>query len=128
MDLEENLIKFFVVFIGGGLGSIFRYWISSYASKHLPLFFPFGTLLVNILGSFILGLMIFGWDEKGLISPTIKLFIGVGFCGGLTTFSTFSLETFNLIRDAEFLLAGLNILVNVMFTLLGIYIAYLVTR
>ena len=128
MDLEENLIKFFVVFIGGGLGSIFRYWISTYASKHLPLFFPFGTLLVNILGSFILGLMIFGWDEKGLISPTIKLFIGVGFCGGLTTFSTFSLETFNLIRDAEFLLAGLNILVNVMFTLLGIYIAYLVTR
>ncbi len=128
MDLEENLIKFFVVFIGGGLGSIFRYWISSYASKHLPLFFPFGTLLVNILGSFILGLMIFGWDEKGLISPTIKLFIGVGFCGGLTTFSTFSLETFNLIKDAEFLMACLNIAVNVLFTLVGIYIAYLVTR
>ncbi|MCL4550713.1 MAG: fluoride efflux transporter CrcB [Bacteroidetes bacterium] len=122
------MIKFFVVFIGGGLGSIFRYWISSYASKHLPLFFPFGTLLVNILGSFILGLMIFGWDEKGLISPTIKLFIGVGFCGGLTTFSTFSLETFNLIRGAEFLLAGINVLVNVLFTLVGIYIAYLVTR
>ncbi len=128
MDLEENLIKFFVVFIGGGLGSIFRYWISTYASKHLPLFFPFGTLLVNILGSFILGLMIFGWDEKGLISPTIKLFIGVGFCGGLTTFSTFSLETFNLIKDAEFLMACLNIAVNVLFTLVGIYIAYLVTR
>ena len=122
------MIKFFVVFIGGGLGSIFRYWISSYASKHLPLFFPFGTLLVNILGSFILGLMIFGWDEKGLISPTIKLFIGVGFCGGLTTFSTFSLETFNLIKDAEFLMACLNIAVNVLFTLVGIYIAYLVTR
>ncbi len=128
MDIEENLIKFFVVFIGGGLGSVFRYWISSYASKHLPLFFPFGTLLVNIIGSFILGLMIFGWDEKGLISPTIKLFIGVGFCGGLTTFSTFSLETFNLIKDAEFLMACLNIAVNVLFTLIGIYIAYLVTR
>ncbi|MEW5844557.1 MAG: fluoride efflux transporter CrcB [Bacteroidota bacterium] len=122
------MIKFFVVFIGGGLGSVFRYWISSYASKHLPLFFPFGTLLVNIIGSFILGLMIFGWDEKGLISPTIKLFIGVGFCGGLTTFSTFSLETFNLIKDAEFLMACLNIAVNVLFTLIGIYIAYLVTR
>ncbi len=122
------MIKFFVVFIGGGLGSIFRYLLSSYASKHLPLFFPFGTLLVNIIGSFILGLMIFGWDEKGLINPTVKLFIGVGFCGGLTTFSTFSLETFNLIRDAEFLLAGLNILINVLSTFAGIYIAYIVTR
>lgn len=128
MNLEEGLIKFFVVFIGGGFGSVFRYWISSYVSKHLPLFFPFGTLLVNIIGSFILGLMIFGWDEKGLINPTVKLFIGIGFCGGLTTFSTFSLETFNLMRDAEFLLAVLNIFINVLFTLFGIYIAYLATR
>ena len=122
------MIKFITVFIGGGIGSTFRFWLSTYASKHLPIFFPFGTLIVNLLGSFILGLMVFGWDEKGLINPTVKLFIGIGFCGGLTTFSTFSLETFNLIKNAEFLIAGLNILVNVLFTFIGIYIAYLVTR
>ncbi len=128
LSIEEQLIKFITVFIGGGIGSTLRFWLSTYASKHLPIFFPFGTLIVNLLGSFILGLMIFGWDEKGLINPTVKLFIGIGFCGGLTTFSTFSLETFNLIKNAEFLIAGLNILVNVLFTLIGIYIAYLVTR
>lgn len=122
------MTRYLTVFIGAGLGGMLRYWISTFASKHLPIFFPYGTLFVNILGSFILGLMIFGWDDKGLLNPMVKLFIGVGFCGGLTTFSTFSLETFNLMRDAEFLLAGLNILVNVMFTMLGIYIAYLVTR
>lgn len=128
LNLEGNLIKLITVFIGGGIGSVFRYWLSTFASKNLPIFFPFGTLIVNIVGSFILGLMIFGWDEKGLIHPTVKLFIGVGFCGGLTTFSTFSLETFNLIKDAEFLIAGLNIAANVLCTLIGIYIAYLATR
>jgi CrcB protein len=122
------LLKYLTVFVGAGLGGSFRYWISSFVSKHLPIFFPFGTLSVNILGSFILGFMIFGLDEKELISPTLKLFIGVGFCGGFTTFSTFSLETFNLIKDAEFIIAGANILANVLFTLLGVYIAYLITR
>jgi len=116
------------VFIGSGLGGGFRYWISSFVQKQFPPYFPLGTLAVNLIGSFILGLMIFGLDEKGLISPSVKLFIGIGFCGGFTTFSTFSFETFNLIRDAEFLFAGLNILANVLLTLIGVYIAYLITR
>ncbi|MEW6703213.1 MAG: CrcB family protein, partial [Bacteroidota bacterium] len=80
------------------------------------------------LGSFVLGLMIFGLDEKGLINPSLKLFIGSGLCGGFTTFSTFSLETFNMLRDSEFLFAGLNILANVFLTLLGIYLAYIISR
>jgi CrcB protein len=94
----------------------------------MVLFFPFGTLAVNLIGSFILGMMIFGLDEKELISPSMKLFIGIGFCGGFTTFSTFSLETFNLLKDAEFLFAGMNIMANVLLTIIGIYFAYLVTR
>ncbi len=72
--------------------------------------------------------MIFGLDEKELISPTLKLFIGIGFCGGFTTFSTFSLETFNLMRNSEFLLAGVNVLLSVIVSLVGVYLAYLVTR
>ena len=122
------MVKYLVVFIGAGLGGGFRYWLSSYVQKYSAPYFPFGTLAVNFIGSFILGLLIFGLDEKELISPTLKLFIGIGFCGGFTTFSTFSFETFNLIRDTEFLLAGLNILANVFMTLLGVYIAYLITR
>lgn len=126
--LEEYLFRYLIVFIGAGIGGTFRYWLSSFVHKFIPPFFPWGTLSVNLLGSFILGMMIFGLDEKELISPTVKLFIGIGFCGGFTTFSTFSLETFNMLRDAEFLFAGLNILSNVLLTILGIYIAYLVTR
>lgn len=116
------------MFIGAGFGGGFRYWLSSFVQKYFLPYFPFGTLAVNLIGSFILGLMIFGLDEKELISPSVKLFIGIGFCGGFTTFSTFSFETFNLIRDAEFLFAGLNILASVLLTLAGVYIAYLVTR
>ena len=122
------MLRFLVVFIGSGIGGTCRYWLSSFIQKNMVLFFPFGTLAVNLLGSFILGMMIFGLDEKELISPSMKLFIGIGFCGGFTTFSTFSLETFNLLKDAEFLFAGMNIAVNVLLTIIGIYFAYLVIR
>lgn len=121
-------MNYLVVFFGAGLGGVFRYILSYFIQKQFPPYFPFGTLAVNLLGSIILGLMIFGFDEKGLINPTLKLFIGIGFCGGFTTFSAFSLETFNLLRDAEFLFAGLNILANVIITVFGIYLAYLITR
>lgn len=125
---EGILIKYLIVFIGAGIGGGFRYWLTSLVQKYYPPYFPIGTLVVNLIGSFILGLMIFGLDEKELISPSVKLFIGIGFCGGFTTFSSFSFETFNLIRDAEFLFAGLNIIANVLLTLFGVYIAYLITR
>jgi len=121
-------MKLLIVTIGAGLGGGLRYWLSNYIAKVLPIFFPYGTLAVNLLGSIILGILIFGFEERGNLSISMKLFLGVGFCGGLTTFSTFSLETFNLLRNTEFLLAGLNIFTNVIFTLIGIYIGYLITR
>ncbi len=72
--------------------------------------------------------MIFGLDEKELISPSLKLFIGIGLCDGFTTFSTFSLETFNLFKDGQVLYGSINILLSVFVSLTGIYIAYLTTR
>ncbi|KAF0140567.1 MAG: protein crcB 1 [Stygiobacter sp.] len=122
------MLKYLIVFVGSGIGGGLRFWLSSLVHKYFPPFFPLGTLIINILGSFILGYMIFGLDEKELISPSVKLFIGIGFCGGFTTFSTFSLETFNLIRNSEFLFAGINILASVLVSLLSVYLAYLVTR
>ncbi len=121
-------MNFLLVTIGAGIGGGFRYLISSIAYRFLPIYFPYGTLIVNVLGSFILGMLIFGFDEKELLSSNLKLLIGVGFCGGFTTFSTFSLETINLLRDSQFIFAGLNITLNIMFTLLGVYVAYLVTK
>ncbi len=122
------MIKFLIVALGAGLGGGLRYYISSHSFKYLPVIFPFGTLIVNLIGSAILGILIFGFDEKELLSSSVKLFIGVGFCGGLTTFSTFSLETFNLLRESQYLFAGLNILLNLILTLVGIYIGYILTR
>ena len=120
--------NYIAVFLGAGIGGSLRYCISGFVFKILPALFPFGTLLINVMGSFALGIIIFGLDEKELISPLLKLFLGVGFCGGFTTFSTFSFETFNLIKDSEFLLAGLNVLLNVLVSFAGVYIGYLVTR
>lgn len=121
-------MKLLIVAIGSGTGGALRFWISSVVQKFLPAYFPFGTLTVNLLGSLILGILIFAFDDKELLSSSMKLLLAVGFCGGFTTFSTFSFETFNLIKDTEFLLAGLNVLLNVILTLAGIYIGYLITR
>lgn len=121
-------MKLLLVALGSGFGGALRFWISSLTQKFLPAYFPFGTLTVNLLGSFILGILIFGFDDKELLSSSMKLILAVGFCGGFTTFSTFSFETFNLIKNAEFLLAGLNILLNLILTLAGVYIGYLITR
>lgn len=122
------MIKALIVFTGAGLGGVFRYWISQFVNKSFSIYFPFGTLAVNFIGSLILGILIFSFDEKGLSGDSLKLFIGVGFCGGLTTFSTFSFETFQLIRNTEFLLALVNIFSNVIITFIAIYFAYLISR
>lgn len=122
------LLKVLIVAVGAGFGGSLRYLISNLVYKYLPAFFPYGTFAVNVLGSIILGLLIFGFDEKNLLHPGLKLLIGVGFCGGLTTFSTFSFETFNLLKDAEFFLAAVNVAANLFFTIFGIYLGYLLTK
>lgn len=122
------ITKLIIVFGGAGIGGVLRYWLSALIQKHFPPYFPYGTLFVNILGSFVLGFLIFGLDEKELVSPSLKLFLGIGICGGFTTFSTFSLETFYLLRNAEFFFAALNIIMSVVASILGVYLAYLITR
>ncbi|GJQ61496.1 MAG: putative fluoride ion transporter CrcB [Melioribacteraceae bacterium] len=122
------MLNFIWVFIGAGFGGGARWWISTEISKHLPAYFPFGTLAVNILGSFILGMLFFTYEDKAGLSQNTKLLIGTGFCGGFTTFSTFSLETVNLFRSGEMLLGSGNIIFNILFTIAGVYIAYLLTR
>lgn len=119
---------YLIVALGSGLGGTLRYFISDFVYKYSPSLFPYGTLAVNILGSFLLGFILFYLDALKLISAEMRLFLTIGLCGGLTTFSTFSYETVRLIQDSEFLLAGANILLNVLITILAVLLAAFISK
>ena len=85
---------------GGLLGSVARYWLAGYVQQFNGSTFPYGTLSVNILGSFILGVVAALSLERGVLSPNARLFLGVGFCGGFTTMSTFSYESLAMLTTA----------------------------
>lgn len=122
------MLNYIIVSAGAAIGGALRYGLSSYIHKNQSIIFPYGTLIVNVLGSFILGLIMFYLNEKELIGSDFRLFLTVGFCGGFTTFSTFSYETLMLFRDSEFSLAAYNIALNFILSLLGIYLAYLISK
>ena len=91
-----------IVGLGGFIGTVFRFLISRYFQLHVFSVFPWGTFLVNIIGSFIIGIQ-FGLSEKGdFLSTEWRLFLTVGICGGFTTYSTFSNDAFILLQNNEF--------------------------
>jgi len=115
-----------IIFIGGGLGSVTRFllgkWVATFHSQQ----FPYGTLTVNVIACFLLGLLIGLADHKQLISAPSRLFWTVGFCGGFSTFSTFSSETLTLIQSG-FPFSGLvyvlaSLLLCLAATYLGLYL------
>lgn len=120
--------NYIIVFFGAGFGGMLRYWGSNFVYKFLPITFPYGTLFVNMLGSFIIGIVMYYLDSNQLISQQVRIFLTVGFCGGLTTFSTFSYETINYLKEREYLLAGGNVIANVFLTLLVLFIAYKISK
>ncbi|MBI1936634.1 MAG: fluoride efflux transporter CrcB [Ignavibacteriales bacterium] len=122
------MINYLIVSLGAAIGGALRYWLSGFVHKFLPASFPYGTLSVNVLGSFLLGLIIFFLDSRQMLSHQMKIFLTIGFCGGFTTFSTFSFETVNLLRHSEFFFALLNILLNVILCLTAVYIASLLSQ
>jgi len=92
-----------IVGLGGFIGTVFRFLISRYFQLHLFSVFPWGTFTVNMIGSFIIGIL-FGLSEKGdILSPEWRLFLTVGICGGFTTYSTFSNDAFILLQNNEFI-------------------------
>jgi len=120
--------NYFIVALGAAFGGALRYWMSGAVQNIFPSVFPYGTLSVNILGSFILGFIIFFFDARELISPELKIFLTIGFCGGFTTFSTFSFETINLLHDSEYLFAIMNMCLNLFLTLFSVILAYYLSK
>ena len=103
-----------IVFIGSGLGGMVRFTLGKWIDGKHDHHFPFGTLVVNVLACFALGFIIGLADHKQLLSPTARLFLAVGFCGGFSTFSTFSSETLLLFQQGHTVSSALYILVSVL--------------
>lgn len=117
-----------IVGTGGLIGTVMRYLVQVHIEKLMGSTFPLGTFLINILGSFIIG-VVYGLVDKGnIMGPEWRLFLAVGLCGGFTTFSTFSADTLNLIKDNSFVQMLLYTGGSVLFGLLAVYFGIILAR
>lgn len=123
-----QLLTYFWIALGSALGGVGRYAVSRAAALRYGETFPWGTLTVNVLGSFVIGLIaaLFAPESRLLLSPNARTFLMVGVCGGFTTFSSFSLQTLELIRTRDFAEAFGNILLSVTACMAAVAIGYVV--
>ncbi len=112
------------VFIGGGLGSLSRLVLTSLTSSNFKNINPQGTLLANISATLILGVAVYFFGQKGALSAPLRAFLITGFCGGFSTFSTFSYETYELLRTHNYWYAFANIFISILMCLLLLWIIY----
>jgi fluoride exporter len=119
-------MKYVFLVLGGSSGAFLRYISTNIASRAIPTSFPIGTLLVNILGSFFIGLL-YGLFESFSLSENYRIFIFTGLLGSFTTFSTFSYESFSLLKTGEFKLAFLNIFGSVFLGLIAVFFGYFIS-
>jgi CrcB protein len=112
---EIMIRSYAVVFLGGGVGAVARYWLSGAVYRWLPPDFPYGNLVVNVAGCFLIGFLMTSADDRFIMSPILRTFLAIGVLGGFTTFSSFSYETLSLFRNQETLLG----MANVLFTIVG---------
>jgi len=115
-----------VLFIGlaGLVGTVGRYALSGVIARRFGETFPAGTLVVNIIGCFLAGLLFYLLQERNLVGPTTRTVVMIGFLGGFTTFSAFGLQTFTLLREGEFWFATLNIVGSNFLGLLMVWAGY----
>jgi CrcB protein len=102
--------KLLLIGLAGFIGTLSRYWLSGVVARRYGETFPMGTLVVNLVGCFLVGLLFCLLQERFLVNQTVRTVVLIGFLGGFTTFSSFGLQTFTLLQDGEFGLAALNIL------------------
>ncbi len=119
-----------LVFVGSGLGGVFRWWLGGLIVHRLGSGFPWGTLFVNVTGSFLIGFFgsLTGPEGRFLTSPGWRQFFLIGICGGYTTFSSFSLQTLSLMEHGHWGRAGGNLGGSVGGCLLAVWLGYLLAR
>ncbi|MCW8931027.1 MAG: fluoride efflux transporter CrcB [Gammaproteobacteria bacterium] len=113
---------------GGALGAIMRFWVSSGIYSWLGRGFPYGTLSVNLIGSFFIGIAFILLTERLALGTEVRAFILIGFLGAFTTFSTFSLETLMLLQEGLLLKAAGNILLSVFLCIIATWVGIVLAR
>jgi CrcB protein len=116
------MLTYFWVALGGAIGSMARLWLSVHVALLTGLWFPWGTILVNIIGSLVIGFVatLTGPSGRLVVPVNAQAFVMVGICGGFTTFSAFSLQTLELARDGRLMNAGANIVLSVVLCLIAV--------
>jgi fluoride exporter len=117
MKIDWRLIA--AVAVGGALGSVARYLIGALIQGRVTTAFPVGTFVINVSGSLLLGFLVRIGLETTAFGPEMRFFLTTGFCGGFTTFSTFSYETMRLFEDGEYATAGVYVVFSIILALLG---------
>lgn len=113
---------------GGALGAVMRFWVSNRVYAWLGRDFPYGTLSVNVIGSFLIGIVFVFLTEKLTVGSEVRAFIMIGFLGAFTTFSTFSLESLFLLQEGQLTKAVMNVMINVILCISATWIGIIVSR
>ena len=124
---KSMLLTYSLVALGGAIGSVARFWCSGFVANALGQTFPWGTLVVNVVGSFVIGFIgtLTGPDGHLFVPSDARTFVMVGVCGGYTTFSSFSLQTLSLIQDGEWLQAGWNVVLSVILCMISVWLGHI---
>ena len=120
--------KLFLIGLAGFIGTLSRYWLSGVVARRYGETFPLGTLIVNLSGCFLVGLLYYVLQERFIVNPTVRTVVLIGFLGGFTTFSSLGLQTFTLLQDGEFGLAVLNLTASNFIGLLLVWSGYTLGR
>ena len=120
------MLMYLWVAIGGAVGSVGRFWLSGLVANRFGSTFPWGTIIVNVTGCLVIGFFntLTGTEGRWLVPPAARTFFMIGICGGYTTFSSFSLQTLNLVNEGEWLYAGANVLFSVALCLAGVWFGH----
>jgi fluoride exporter len=118
------MLSYLWIALGGALGTTARYWLSGVVARSIGETFPWGTMVINVTGSFVIGFFgaLTGPDGRVFVGSTARQFVMIGMCGGYTTFSSFSLQTLNLMNDGEWLRAGANVGLSVLLCMFAVWV------